>query len=168
MNSNLALIPPTTRETYLTGQVALNIPAPEGTCGDWHALALFNRNTDLSRFRGGGAGMFVNTNPLFGDTGIHECSTWFLDRNHPVTGPVYAANHYRAIIDIIIDCWKNGITPASVSFNDYITEEHHQKQFWEMIANKKHLFPASLETAFKIWEESEKKLEANKYSASNP
>jgi hypothetical protein len=60
-----AVIPPTSMECYLTGNVALNIPAPEGSNGDWHALAIFeNPQTRLERFRGGGAGMFFDTNPL--------------------------------------------------------------------------------------------------------
>ncbi|WP_145928488.1 hypothetical protein OH491_24925 [Termitidicoccus mucosus] len=129
-----AIIPPTTPETYLTGQIALNIPAPEGTCGDWHAEAIFdNPNANIARHRAGGAGMFYNTNPLLRNLGIHECSQWFIQKHHPVPGPVYAANHYRAILDMVINAWAKNRVPAPMSFFDYISESRHQMEFLKIL-----------------------------------
>ena len=61
---------------YISGIAALNLPAPEETSGDWHFLNVFFRK-DQTRIREiyiAGDNGEVNTNQIFGDYGIYECS----------------------------------------------------------------------------------------------
>jgi hypothetical protein len=45
---NTIVLPKTTLTCYLTGMTALNIPAPEGTTGDWHfEESFFSRGSKL-------------------------------------------------------------------------------------------------------------------------
>jgi hypothetical protein len=168
MNSNLALIPPTTRETYLTGQVALNIPAPEGTCGDWHKHAIFMQGGDLTPWLGGGKGRFFNTNPFLGDMGIHECSTWLVNQGYHnlKNQQVFAANHYRAIMDQVIHEWHNGNIPPPVTFHDYVSEKKHQKEFLKLLDQMGKKFPNDLKTTFDLWLQTETQIEKKRWEGS--
>ena len=103
-------IPATTPRRYLSGASALNIPAPERTSGDWHFQNAFFISPRPVQLAGEGLGTLVDTNDLFGDYGIHECSGVL--RKFGVTlpegMPVYAANHFRAILDLLISSAKAG------------------------------------------------------------
>lgn len=94
-------IPTTTPQRYITSTAALNIPAPEGTMGDWRFNWLvFNDDTMLHL--GGDGSEFVNTNPIYGNYGIHECSEELKERGvKNVPEKVYSANHYRATLDLL-------------------------------------------------------------------
>src|SRR4051794_10608739 len=97
-------IPATSPTRYLTGACALNIPAPEQTTGDWHFQNVFFISPLPPQIAGEGEDTLVNTNPIFGAYGIHECSEVLkkLGLSLPENAPVYAANHYRAILDLLI------------------------------------------------------------------
>lgn len=97
-------IPPTSKTRYLTGACALNIPAPERTTGDWHFQNVFFVSPQPAQIAGDGPDTLVNTNPIFGAYGIHECSDVLRKLGLALRdgAPVYAANHYRAILDLLI------------------------------------------------------------------
>ena len=91
--------PETSRTHYITGITALNIPSDEGT-GDWHILDTLG---NPQRFQLAGLN-FLSTHEVFGDEGIFECAQ-VLEKygafGVPKDCPVYAANHYRAVADMI-------------------------------------------------------------------
>ena len=103
-------IPATTPRRYLTGASALNIPAPERTSGDWHFQNAFFLSPRPLQLAGDGPGTLVDTNDLFGGYGVHECSEVLKGFGLvlPEGMPVYAANHYRAILDLLISTAKAG------------------------------------------------------------
>ncbi len=90
---------------YLTGGTALNIPSTEGT-GDWHigGTLLYPE-----RFRVAGKD-YVSTNTIFGSEGIFDCTEVLKERGVrvPEGVTVYAANHYRAVGDVIVNALKKG------------------------------------------------------------
>lgn len=101
-------IPNTTPAHYLTGKAALNLPAPEGTSGDWHFSNVFYDLADDNKVPYqlplAGEGETVNTNHIYGDWGIYECSREMRGRGLILPAgmtAVYAANHFRAILDMV-------------------------------------------------------------------
>lgn len=89
-------------ERYISGMAALNLPAPEGTSGDWHFLNLFYNNKPREVFIAGEKGV-VDTRHIYGTYGVYECSNALRSRglHSSSTNPSYAANHFRAILDLI-------------------------------------------------------------------
>jgi len=152
--------------TYLTGLVALNLSAPEGTAGDWHRIGIFypgNEQT-LRDFQSGGT-LFPSTKDLFENDGIYECSRQIKQEyGLETTGHAYAANHFRAIIDLVITCYKNGETPAPVPFIDYISTKKHQKIFINFLNKRAENFPKELRNAFASWLKNNKRIEKLKWS----
>ena len=97
-------IPATTPERYITGIYALNVQAPEGTSGDWHDV--FHRREGVDEpdevMLGGTAE--VDTNHIYADLGIYEGRDSLLAKGLELPAgpaPVYLANHYRAILDMV-------------------------------------------------------------------
>ena len=71
-------IPKTTPYRYITGIPALNLPAPEGTSGDWHFSTAFYDPTESDEHMEvelAGDGGIINTSHIYGQYGIYECST---------------------------------------------------------------------------------------------
>ncbi len=103
-----APIPVTTPTHYITGIPALNLPAPEGTTGDWHWSTVFYNATDNNRpaipLQLAGESEPLDTRHIYGQYGIYEGSTAMMDvgLDIPESMPdVYAANHFRAILDML-------------------------------------------------------------------
>ena len=99
--------PQTSKSAYLTGHTALNIPSDEGT-GDWHIL---DSLSNVERFRVAGKNC-ISTNDVFGTEGIFNCAK--IMKKYGANIPsnvttVYAANHYRAMADLIWDAVKRKI-----------------------------------------------------------
>ena len=96
-------IPKTTKEHYLTGQAALNIPG-EGTTGDWHFPDYFRGypGREPGPFPIAGVDTFPTT-PVLGSYGVADVAKVL--QSHGAKGvpsTVYAASHYRAYIDLLV------------------------------------------------------------------
>ncbi len=104
LTAKIRTFPKTSKAHYLTGLTALNIPAPEGT-GDWHFAETFEG------FAGRPPGPYqlagetlINTQPLLGDMGIFDARPRLEPYHLELPpGPVYAADHYRAIADMVLN-----------------------------------------------------------------
>jgi len=98
-------IPRTSSKTYITGMYALNVPAPEGTSGDWHDVFFWREGIDEPCVVDlAGDGMDWNTNSIFGNYGIYEGKDRLLRKGLTVSddiAEVYLANHFRAILDLL-------------------------------------------------------------------
>jgi hypothetical protein len=99
---------------YISGMAALNLPAPEGTSGDWHFLNLFyrKRREDVEEvFFIAGENGVVDTNPIFDKYGIYPCEEALQKRGLRSGGRAYAANHFRAILDMLYEKLRRGGYP---------------------------------------------------------
>ena len=95
---------PLSKTHYISGQKALNICDFEHHTGDWHTLVAWGGDEiEVKRLTLMGDGEEYNTNPYLGDSGIID-ATDILRRmgKKPIAPVVWAANHTRAIADIII------------------------------------------------------------------
>ncbi len=129
-------LPKTTPTRYLTAMTALNIPAPEGTTGDWHfEESFFGRKSILPKFFVAGENDTLNTNTIFGDFGIYECSDILRAKGIVLAQneKVYAANHNRAILDMLYRALKNKEYPHHIAIDDWIDIKEQRKQLIDKI-----------------------------------
>jgi hypothetical protein len=104
VSANQVEIPATSSERYITGIYALNIPAPEGTTGDWHDVFYWRQGIDRPRTILLGGGDEVDTNAVYGDLGVYEGRAQLVAKGLTVpvgVTEVYVANHFRAILDLV-------------------------------------------------------------------
>ncbi len=96
-------IPSTTPQRYISFNCALNLRAPGEDTGDWHFLVSFFCAADEPRRSASlaGHGMEIDTTPSLGDLGVRDMAEILECQNvRANSGPVFVANHYRAIADI--------------------------------------------------------------------
>lgn len=118
------MLPPTSAKHYLTGKTALNIPSPEGT-GDWHFAETFEGFAGRTPKHFLVAGIdTVDTTRFLGDEGIYNCREQLLKRGiNLAPGPIYAADHYRAIVDMILNALhRNWDFEGAVILDDWLPE----------------------------------------------
>lgn len=135
MSYETALFPQTRPTRYLTGMVALNIPAPENTGGDWHFWGIFDSPRLPDNLTLAGEGLEWNTNSVFEDYGIHECSEALRQRGIPISEEtrVYSANHYRAILDMLYHSVAKGQVPRYLTIDDWLDTEEQKKEFFRLL-----------------------------------
>lgn len=127
-------LPKTTATCYLTGMTALNIPAPEGATGDWHfEESFFGRNGRAPKIFVAGEGRALNTNPIWGDLGIYDCSSILRAKGIVIAAEekVYAANHGRAILDLLYRALKNLEYPHHIAVDDWLDIAAEKKQLYD-------------------------------------
>ena len=130
-----AAIPTTSPEVYLTGIAALNIPAPEGSGGDWHRTAVFGNPKFRLPVAGDVLEAIVNTNPILGAYGIHECSASLRIFGIPIPAgqQVYCANHIRAIVDLVIHAAETRQPTNLLQAGDYLDTDEQFKLLREAV-----------------------------------
>jgi len=113
-------------DTYISGIAALNIPCPEDTWG-LREFFFLNSEEDLKNdLAGSGESCFVNTNDIFQNEGLYECSAIFLELGHDLSkeGETFCANHYRAFCDLLVSHILDGVD-SYLDPDDYFTTEAH-------------------------------------------
>ena len=132
------MLPPTSKEHYLTGMTAMNIPDPEGMTGDWHFQeAFFGWKDRKSRIFVAGIAGEYDTNGILGNFGIKECAEELkkMGVSVPENQPVYTANHYRAILDLLYNCVQKGRYPYHIDIDDWLNTESQQNFLLSMAQN---------------------------------
>lgn len=127
-------IPETTPQRYLSGMAALNLPSPTGS-GDWHLIeTFFKPRLRQPRLFIAGARCEANTNPLLGNRGVFECSAQLNSLNipHP-DGPAFAANHARAIADLVLVSVLDGGSPDFVQLDDWMPGDNDKLSVFELL-----------------------------------
>jgi hypothetical protein len=130
------VLPETTLSCYLTGMTALNIPAPEGTTGDWHFEESFlGRGNIRPKFFVAGEGRALNTNAIWGALGIYDCSSILRAKGIAIAAEerVYAANHCRAVLDMLYNALQHKEYPHHISVDDWLDVDSELNRFFENI-----------------------------------
>ena len=95
------LIPETSPTSYISFNRALNLRAPGELTGDWHFDVSFFGYPERSYAPLAGRKGLVNTTFALGSRGVRDMGRLIADNGiKPYDGPVWVANHYRAIADI--------------------------------------------------------------------
>lgn len=98
------LIPPTSPTSYISFRRALNLKVPGEHTGDRHFQDYFFGFVDPTVTPLAGPGGIVDSTPSLGTKGVRDMGRIIADRKvQPYKGPVYVANHYRALADIALD-----------------------------------------------------------------
>lgn len=125
-------LPSTSRTHYLTGQAALNVPGDDDSLADWHFNEVFL--SGRGRFPIAGRD-FPDTSNLLGTYGIRECAQVLrryglaIEQNKKV----YAANHVRAALDLVVAAISKGQVPHHVTIDDTLDTEEGARDFGEQI-----------------------------------
>lgn len=145
-----AVIPDTSPEYYISRMAALNIPAPEDTLGDWHFAGIFGDPDVQIPLAGNGPESGINTNSFFGIDGVHECSRILREMGIkiPEETPVYSANHYRALLDLVLLFDK---VPAPVPLYDFLADEREVKGLLQFIDRHRGAIPADQMKKIEDW-----------------
>lgn len=98
------LIPPTSPTSYISFRRALNLKVPGEHTGDRHFQDYFFGFVEPTVTPLAGPGGIVDSTPSLGTKGVRDMGRIVADRKiQPHIGPVYVANHYRALADIALD-----------------------------------------------------------------
>ena len=98
------LIPPTSPTSYISFRRALNLSAPGEHTGDLHFQEYFFGYVEPTVAPLTGPGGIVDSTPSLGTKGVRDMGKVIADEGiQPYNGPVYVANHYRALADIALD-----------------------------------------------------------------
>ena len=126
-------LPPTSAKNYITGRAALNIPYEDYTFADWHFTEVFLSGRGKFRVAGREA---PDTSNFFGDYGIRECSAVLRRCGVAIHDgqEVYAANHVRAILDMVIFSIQGGRIPLHVTVEDILDDERTLHDLNEQLA----------------------------------
>jgi hypothetical protein len=124
----------TTPERYVSGTVALNIVAKEPT-GDWHVETAFFRPRRTSpRCFVVGRGCEVDTTPLLGALGVDDRSATLHRMGVPnVPKRLYAADHARAIADLVLVAVMRDQSPAFVVLDDWMPRPQDKRRVVDLL-----------------------------------
>ena len=99
------VIPATTPRRYVSFNWALNLREPGEDTGDWHFNAMFFWRSDQAprSVNLAGEGTTVDSTVALARQGIRDMALQLARHKVlPLNGPVYVANHYRAIADLAL------------------------------------------------------------------
>ena len=121
-------------ERYISGFPALNLPSPEGTSGDWHFWgAFYRKKKDAGTIFLAGEGEALNTNAILADYGVYQCDEALIRRGLKYEGPAFAANHFRAILDLLYQIVQDGRVPKYLygACEDFLDSEDEKRHLIE-------------------------------------
>jgi hypothetical protein len=133
---NTIVLLKTTPTSYLTGMTALNIPAPEGTTGDWHFEESFWGRGDIQpKIFVAGEGRALNTNHIWETLGIYECSSILRSKGIAIAADekVYTANHCRAVLDMLYNAINRKEYPHHIIIDDWLDVDAERKCLFKNI-----------------------------------
>jgi hypothetical protein len=133
-------LPETSKHHYITGTTALNVPFPEEGYGDWHFIEAFHgRGAKTPKIFLAGDGEKWNTNAIFGNFGIYECSEKLrkLGIDVPAGKKIYVAGHYRAVLDMLYRTIKQGYYPSHLDIDQWFDNENQKKILIQKIKEMK-------------------------------
>lgn len=102
------LIPPTSPTSYISFRRALNLCLPNEWTGGLHFEEYFFGFVKPTVTPLAGPGGRVDSTPTLGSKGVRDMGRIIADHKiQPYNGPVYVANHYRALADIALSSLLN-------------------------------------------------------------
>jgi hypothetical protein len=126
----------TSKENYITSIAALNIPSLEGT-GDWHFSACFRQRENIKPSQHIAGIDTLSTYNQLGGYGIYDCFDVLKKYGAsplPEKMTVYAANHYRAVTDMVYHLVQNGQDIIkTVILDDWFPEPSEKEAVYQLL-----------------------------------
>ena len=150
-------VPQTSPTQYISFECALNLRCPDEDTGDWHF------DTAWFDYPGGphrtapiaGPGGLVDTTPALGDRGVRDMADVLAaKRVRAGPGPVYVADHYRAIADIAMVELAKGRVPTVVTgdvINSWLDTEDQVERLKSYLRPLRELLADAGRQAFDEW-----------------
>ncbi len=108
VEGNPILIPSTSPTSYISFRRALNLSLPGEYTGDRHFHDYFFGYVEPTVSPLAGPSGIVDSTPCLGTKGVRDMGRIIAARKiQPYSGPVYVANHYRALADIALGSLVN-------------------------------------------------------------
>lgn len=123
-------------EHYISGMPALNIYDYEFNTGDWHTRTFWENTPFVRRFGIMGMGEEHNTNAYLGNRGVFDASPVLKKMGVPIHKTIYAANHARAIADMVICKALNDnkpFIPDMFSLDDFMPALEDKERVYAML-----------------------------------
>lgn len=145
-------LPKTSIKHYLTAITALNIISEEGT-GDWHFIENFLEDENFIPKKTVAGIDTLSTNKFFGNKGIFKCYKILVKSGlQPSTKEVYAADHYRAVADMIVNNVRQGYDiEKTIILDDWLPEPHEKEKLYSLIHKFKSVSTKKEWEAIKAW-----------------
>ncbi len=97
-------VPVTRPDHYISLVVALNLRVKGEVTGDWHDDVLLDGTEGPSELPCVGRGELLDTTPSLGVFGVRNMASVLSEiYGRDIPGPVWVADHYRAIADLVMD-----------------------------------------------------------------
>jgi len=155
INSKDESVVATTEDNYITSLSALNIPCEEEGTGDWHFRNHYfpNENGMPAQILAGKD--HLSTKEWLGNEGIYDCYSilkeWGVDVK---PRKIYAANHYRAVVDMVFHYLKSGANiKKTISLNDWLPEAHEKQRIYQLLDRLKPAFSEDEWLIIEEWKE---------------
>lgn len=150
-------IPDTSPTNYISFKCALNLHLPgELTTGDWHFEPTFFGFPEPTYAPLAGRHGLVNTVPALRSLGVRDMGRQIASGGiKPFDGPVWVANHYRAIADIAMDNllgpWPLEVLPACQIDGWLDSEEDFEILVGDYLMPLRGLLRGQLRKVFDAW-----------------
>ena len=151
------LIPATSPTSYISFKRALNLRLPGELTGDWHFDVSFFGYPERSYAPLAGPNGLVDTTPTLGSRGVRDMGRQIADWGiKPYRGPVWVANHYRAITDMAMDrlqnwSWSAETFPAHQIDEWLWSEEDFDVLVGDYLKPMRGQIPGRLKEAYDEW-----------------
>jgi hypothetical protein len=147
---------------YISGVHALNLPPPERTSGDWHPSNVFFHEERDVLITLAGKGTKMDTNHIFQTYGIYLCNETLesrglkINRTNGIT--YYAANHYRAILDVLYESVSRAKYPYHLdrASEDYLDTDAEKQILLEKASIMLPFFPSEKRKLLQKWLDNER------------
>ena len=153
------LIPETSPTNYISFERALNLRLPddeEFMTGDWHFETSFFGYPEPTYAPLAGRKGLVNTVPALQSLGVRDMGRTIADHGiKPYEGPVWVANHYRAIADMamhrLLGPWPQDVL-AACEIDDWLwSEEDFEILVGDYLNPLRGLLGGELRRIFDAW-----------------
>ena len=153
------LIPETSPTSYISFERALNLRLPddeEFMTGDWHFETSFFGYPEPTYAPLAGRKGLVNTVAALGSLGVRDMGRQIADHGiKAYEGPVWVANHYRAIADIAMDRllgpWPHEVLPACEIDDWLASKEDFEILVGDYLKPLRGLLRGALREVFDAW-----------------
>lgn len=113
----------------------------------------FRQREKRSRSFISGSGCATDTTLILGAAGVYDCTALLDELRIPhAEGAVYAANHARAIADLVISAVLRNESPDFVRLDDWMPRESDKREVFDLLAIALKQLPSERQQKVLAWQ----------------